>query len=276
MKVSIFTRLSPLVHGISFNDMDELKRYLDEKVEEFNQPIFIEKDPISVPHHFSKKQDIEIAGFFAALLAWGNRTSILNSCGKLMEMMDEAPYDFIVNFEEQDLKVTKGFVHRTFNSTDLIYLFHFLQQHYKENESLESAFAQFMNKESTDIEPALKGFHDYCFSMEYVSERTRKHIATPSKNSACKRLNMYLRWMVREDNKGVDFGLWKAIRANQLICPLDVHSSRFARKFHLLNRKQNDWKAALELTENLRQLDAEDPVRYDFALFGLGVMKETF
>jgi len=252
-----------------------LKTFLDEKVALYNSPRFIEKDPISIPHRFTKKQDIEIAGFFAAILAWGNRTSIINSCGKLMNAMHHSPHDFILHFEEKDLIPLQSFVHRTFNATDLFYLLHFLQMHYRRNESLESAFAQFINKESTNVEAALIGFHNYCFSFEYAPERIKKHIATPLRKSACKKLNMYLRWMVRKDDKGVDFGIWENISPAQLICPLDVHSSKFARKFHLLERKQNDWKAALELTGNLRQLSMEDPVQYDFALFGLGVMINT-
>lgn len=252
--------------------MKELKAFLDEKVALFNAPLFIPKDPISIPHRFTKKQDIEIAGFFAAILAWGNRTSILNSCDKLLNAMDNEPYHFILHFQEKDLIPLQSFVHRTFNATDLFYLLHFLQNHYRENESLETAFAQFISEDSQNIEQALIGFHNYCFSFEYAPERTKKHIATPLRKSACKRLNMFLRWMVRKDNKGVDFGIWNNINPAQLICPLDVHSSRYARKFHLLERKQNDWNAALELTENLRLLDINDPVQYDFALFGLGVM----
>jgi len=252
-------------------DLQAVKRFMDEKAALFNRPGFIEKDPIAIPHSFHKKQDIEIAGFFAALLAWGNRTAIINSCNRLMKAMDQAPYDFVRNFKEADLKPLQSFVHRTFNATDLFYLLHFLQAHYQRHESLEPAFAQFIHKKSTSVEAALVGFHEYCFAMEHVSLRTKKHIATPARKSACKRLNMYLRWMVRKDNTGVDFGLWNTISAGQLVCPLDVHVSRVARKFQLLKRPQNDWKAALELTDNLKALDPEDPVKYDFALFGLGV-----
>lgn len=251
--------------------MKDLKAFLEEQVALYNTPSFIEKDPVSIPHQFIKKQDIEIAGFFAAILAWGNRTAILNSCEKLFRAMGKSPHDFVLHFREKDLIPLQTFVHRTFNPTDLFYLLHFLQAHYRLNESLEEAFAQFIHKESPTIKEALMGFHTYCFSFEFAPERTKKHIATPARNSACKRLNMFLRWMVRKDNKGVDFGIWNAISPHQLICPLDVHSSRIARKLQILDRKQNDWKAAMELTDNLRTFDAADPSRYDFALFGMGV-----
>jgi len=243
---------------------------------EFNRPDFIEKDPVSIPHCFTLKQDIEIAGFFAAILAWGNRTAIINSCHRLVEAMDGAPYDFILNHGPADLKPLESFVHRTFNATDLFYLLHFLQGHYRQYESLEPAFAQFIHRKSTSVEAALAGFHNYCFTSEYAPVRTRKHIATPLRGSACKRLSMYLRWMVRKDQAGVDFGVWDSISPAQLICPLDVHVSRVARSLHLLQRKQNDWKAALELTENLKNFDAEDPVKYDFALFGLGMSAQKY
>ncbi len=257
-----------------------LKRLLDQKVALYNQPSFIEKDPVSVPHRFTKLQDIEISGFFAALLAWGNRTSIINSCTRLLQAMDQAPYDFVRNFRDTDLKPLLHFVHRTFNATDLFYLLHFLQFHYSKHESLETAFAQFINRESTDITQALTGFHQYVFSLPQAPARTRKHIATPARKSACKRLNMYLRWMVRDDggkgNAGslVDFGLWKNISPAQLICPLDVHVARVARRLNLLERKQDDWHAAVELTGKLKVLSPADPVQYDFALFGLGVIEK--
>lgn len=255
-----------------------LKQFLDQKVKEYNRPAFIEKDPVSIPHRFRQRQDIEIAGFFAALLAWGNRTAIINSCNRLLAAMDMAPYDFVRRHRDSDLKPLLTFVHRTFNATDLFWLLHFLQDHYRRHDSLETAFAQFMHPESTDIGPALTGFHHYVFSLPDAPERTRKHIASPQRNSACKRLNMYLRWMVRNDNRGglapeVDFGLWKTISPSQLICPLDVHVGDVARRTGLLTRPQNDWKAAQELTANLRLLDAADPVKYDYALFALGVME---
>lgn len=257
-----------------------LKKLLDQKVAIYNHPSFIDKDPISVPHRFTRMQDIEISGFFAAILAWGNRTAIINSCTRLLQAMDNAPYDFIRHFKDTDLKPLLHFVHRTFNATDLFYLLHFLQFHYSKSASLESAFAQFINRESTDIAQALTGFHNYVFSLPQAPQRTRKHIATPARKSACKRLNMYLRWMVRNDGKTgpvaplVDFGIWKNITPAQLVCPLDVHVARVARRLNLLTRKQDDWHAALELTHKLKALSPEDPVQYDFALFGLGVIEK--
>ena len=250
-----------------------LKKFLDEKVSYYNQPSFIEKDPISIPHRFSKLQDIEIAGFFAALFAWGNRTSIINSCTRLLHAMDNEPYDFIINHKDTDLKPLLSFVHRTFNATDLFWLLRFLQGHYTSYTTLELAFSQFINPESTDISEALIGFYNYVFDDPEAPQRTRKHISTPMKNSACKRMNMFLRWMVRNDGK-VDFGIWKSIKPSQLVCPLDVHVASVARRVKLLERPQNDWKAALELTQSLKQLDKIDPVKYDFALFSLGVLEK--
>lgn len=254
-----------------------LRKLMDQKVIQYNQPSFIEKDPVSVPHRFSRMQDIEISGFFAALFAWGNRTSIINSCNRLLLAMDQAPYDFVQHHQPTDLKPLLTFVHRTFNATDLFWLLHFLQQHYRSYDTLETAFSQFINPLSTTIAPALTGFHDYVFADPDAPERTRKHVSTPAKNSACKRLNMYLRWMVRRDpdvaTPHVDFGIWQKIKPSQLVCPLDVHVGNVARRVHLLSRTQNDWKAALELTENLRKLDPADPVKYDYALFGMGVME---
>jgi len=254
-----------------------LKDFLDRKVDEYNQPFFIQDDPISIPHRFTKKQDIEIAGFFAAVLAWGNRKSIINSCDRLVAGMGNAPYDFIMNFEEKDLIPFVDFVHRTFNATDLFYFFNVLKYHYRflGNESFETAFTKWMQPGDRSIENALNGFYYYFFSTEIEDDypaRTMKHIAAPFKKSACKRLNMYLRWMVRRDNKGVDFGIWKNIFPSQLVCPIDLHVARVAKHFSLLHRKQTDWLAAMELTNYLRTLDEDDPVKYDFALFGLGVI----
>jgi uncharacterized protein (TIGR02757 family) len=257
--------------------LSSIKKLLDQKVLEFNQPNFIEKDPVCIPHRFRKMQDIEIAGFFAALFAWGNRTSIINSCLRLLEGMDHAPFDFIKHHTDADLKPLITFVHRTFNATDLYWLIHFLKMHYQQHESLETAFSQFLNPDSEDITAALIGFHHYVFALPDAPERSRKHIGTPLKNSACKRLNMFLRWMVRDDHltlkAPVDFGIWKQIKPSMLICPLDVHVGNVARRLHLLERPQNDWKAALELTAQLRKFDKEDPVKYDYALFGLGVLE---
>lgn len=252
------------------SDQERLKDLLDRKVLQFEQAGFIPLDPVTIPHRFSLQQDIEIAAFFAALLAWGKRNLIINSCTRLLTLMDQSPYDFIINHREKDLKPLTNFVHRTFNGTDLLYLIAFLKQHYEQFSTLETAFSQFLQPESTSIAPALIGFHDYVFSLPEPSLRTRKHIASPIRNSACKRLNMFLRWMVRTGS-AVDFGLWRNISPALLCCPLDVHVGRTARKLGLLTRIQDDWKAVMELTGNLRQLDRNDPVQYDFALFGMGI-----
>jgi uncharacterized protein (TIGR02757 family) len=256
-------------------EKNEIKDFFDRKTEEYNQPFFIKDDPISIPHRFTQEQDIEIAGFFAAILAWGNRTSIINSCNRLMDLMGQAPHQFITEFQEKDLASFSGFVHRTFNDTDLMYTLKFLQYHYRENESLQSAFTRWMKKKDKDIENALNGFYQYFFSIdEDYPKRTQKHIAAPFKKSACKRLNMFLRWMARKDDKGVDFGIWKKISPSQLVCPIDIHVARVAKRFHLITRNQTDWQTAIELTSNLKKLDPADPVKYDFALFGLGVMEK--
>jgi uncharacterized protein (TIGR02757 family) len=253
---------------------NNLTDFFNAKVAQYNQPAFIKDDPICVPHRFTKLQDIEIAGFFAAIFAWGIRTTIINKTNKLLQLMDDAPHDFIVNHQPQDLKKLLAFKHRTFNTTDLLYFIHFLQYHYHQYASLETAFTKCLSTTDTTIEQGLIGFHQYFFSLEDFPPRTKKHIATPYKQSSCKRLNMYLRWMVRSDNAGVDFGVWKSIKPSQLICPIDLHVARVAKRFQLLDRQLVDWQAALELTSYLRTLDAEDPVKYDFALFGLGVMEK--
>lgn len=214
-------------------------------------------------------------GFWVAMLAWGQRKTIINSAKKLVDLMDGAPYDFVINHKETDRKRFLDFKHRTFQPLDALYFLEFLQQYYKKNNSLETAFSQHLSPDSTTVEQALTGFHELFFSLPDAPRRTQKHIATPSRKSSCKRLNMFLRWMVRKDNFGVDFGLWENISPSQLLIPLDVHVERVARRFGLLQRKQTDWLAVLELTENLRQFDPIDPVRYDFALFGLGVLENT-
>lgn len=249
---------------------NNLKEFLDKKVDEYNQPSFINDDPISVPHLFSKKQDIEIAGFFAAVFAWGNRATIINKAKELMSLMDNAPYDFCRNYSDDDLKKLLDFKHRTFNATDLLYFIEFFNHHYSKHQSLEIAFTRHGEK----VEQILSGFYHYFFSLEDVPSRTKKHIATPERKSTCKRLNMFLRWMIRQDNRGVDFGIWKKISPSQLICPVDLHVARVARRFNLLERKQTDWRAALELTEHLRKFDKQDPVKYDFALFALGIIEK--
>jgi len=246
-----------------------LREFLDNKVKEYNRPEFIEDDPISVPHLFSKKPDIEIAGFFASIFAWGNRTTIINKSKELLENMENAPYDFIKTHTPKDLQKLKGFKHRTFNEDDLFYFIESLHQHYVKYDSLETAF--FPNRDH-NAEQGLIHFKNYFFSSDHL-KRTEKHISSPLQKSTCKRLNMFLRWMVRNDDNGVDFGLWKNISPSQLICPIDVHVARVAKKLGLLKRKQVDWLAATELTDALRQLDKDDPVKYDFALFNLGVIE---
>ncbi|TAF66162.1 MAG: TIGR02757 family protein [Cytophagales bacterium] len=248
-----------------------INELLDEYVEKFNQPQFIAADPISIPHQYSQLQDIEIAALFAAVLAWGKRSLIIKKCQELMQLMDNSPYDFIRNHQDQDLKSLLHFKHRTFNTTDLLYFIHFLRHHYQQHHSLETAFLQHHSASALHVGKALEGFFSYFFSLPEAPTRTQKHISTPAKKSACKRINMFLRWMVRKDDKGVDFGIWKNIAPHQLICPLDIHVERVAKKLNLLTRKNPDWQAALALTEKLRLLSPEDPVRYDFALFGLGI-----
>ncbi len=255
--------------------MDEkLKDFLNTKVREYNRPFFIENDPVSVPHWFSKKADKEIAGFFAASFAWGNRATIINKCRELMQLMDNAPHEFCVNHTDNDLKRLLSFKHRTFNTTDLLYFVSFFKEHYSQNPSLETAFTKWMQKEDENVENALNGFYRYFFSLPHVPPRTLKHIASPQKKSACKRINMFLRWMVRKDNNGVDFGIWKNIDASQLVIPLDLHVARVARHFNLLERNSTDWLAAVELTSTMKTLDPADPAKYDFALFGLGVLEK--
>ncbi|GAB3974182.1 TIGR02757 family protein [Spirosoma terrae] len=250
----------------------ELSDLLNQKADQYNRPSFIERDPISIPHRFTVKQDIEIMGFWSAVLAWGQRPVILKKAAELVTLMDGAPYDFIRNHDESDLKRFLNFKHRTFNATDALYFLHFFRQYYLNNESLEDAF---LMDSGLTVEKNLIAFHDqFCGLTDFFPERTRKHIATPARNSSCKRLLMFLRWMVRRDNRGVDFGIWTRLQPDQLVMPIDVHVNRVARKLGLLTRPQTDWKAALELTETLRQFDANDPVRYDFALFGLGVEGE--
>lgn len=251
-------------------DKKALKKFLDTKVDQYNQPSFIKDDPICIPHNFSKNPDIEIAGFFAAIFSWGNRTTIIQKSKELMQLMDMQPHQFCLNHDKTGLKRLIPFKHRTFNATDLLYFVEFLKQHYTKHDSLEIAFTM----HGTSVEEMLSGFHHYFFSLEDVPARTKKHISSPEKNSTCKRLNMFLRWMVRKDNKGVDFGIWKNISQAQLICPVDLHVARVARQLKLVTRKQTDWQAALELTTNLRAFDNNDPVKYDFALFALGVTEK--
>lgn len=246
-----------------------IKEQLDELVERFNRPDFIPNDPVSIPHMFSKRQDIEIAALFAAVLGWGQRITIINKCKLLMQLMDGTPHDFVLHHRSRDLKKLESFKHRTFNGTDLLYFVSFLRHHYQRHASLEELFVA--GQPADTVESGLIQFHHTFFSLPDHPGRTRKHISTPERNSACKRLNMFLRWMVRKDNRGVDFGLWTKLKPRQLVCPCDVHVEKMARKFKLIKRRQVDWATALELTEKLKGFDPDDPVKYDFALFGLGV-----
>jgi len=252
----------------------ELKDFLDSKVEEYNQVEFIRNDPVCVPHNFHDPRDIEISGLWTSVLAWGLRKTIIRNCTLLFELMDNAPYDFVVNHQDNDLKKLLNFKHRTFNTTDTLYFVSFFNHFYKNHHSLEEAFSLGMSPADPTMEKGLRCFHDLFFDLDHAPPRTRKHISTPARNSACKRLNMFLRWMVRQDNSGVDFGIWTTLKPSQLVCPLDVHVDRVARHLGLIKRKQSDWQTALELTDNLRTLDPEDPVKYDYALFGLGVMEK--
>lgn len=248
----------------------ELKEFLDAKVSQYNTPDFIASDPISIPHQFHIKEDIEIAGFLAATIAWGNRKMIIKNANRMMTLMGNSPYDFVMNHKDSDLDNFDGFVHRTFNAGDFKYFIMALQHIYTNHGGLEQVFNT--HTESTTLQPAIHQLKKIFFEIPHLP-RTTKHIGDPLKGSAAKRINMYLRWMVRKDSTGVDFGIWKSLSPSQLSCPLDVHSGNVARKLGLLNRKQNDAKALIELDTNLRRLDPIDPVKYDFALFGLGVFE---
>lgn len=247
---------------------DELKDFLDQKVIQYNNPDFIEADPISVPHRYTLKEDIEIAGFLAATIAWGNRKMITQNGHRIMDLLGNSPHDFIMNHKASHLARLDGFVHRTFNADDLKYFITALKHIYKNHGGLENLFNQHASANS--LQPAIHHLSKIFFEIPHPT-RTTKHISDPEKGSAAKKINMYLRWMIRNDNRGVDFGIWKALQPSQLSCPLDVHSGNVARKLGLLERKQNDSRAVEELDSNLRLLDPEDPVKYDFALFGLGV-----
>lgn len=251
-------------------NQNELKDFLDEKVELYNKPDFIESDPIQIPHLFSNKEDVEIAGFLSATIAWGNRKMIINNSKKMMNLMGNTPYDFVMTHKEHQLERLENFVHRTFNGHDFISFIKSLQNIYTNHDGLESVFQKNISQNSTQM--SIHEFKKIFFEITHLT-RTQKHISDPSNNSAAKRINMYLRWMCRQDNKGVDLGIWKNISPAALSCPLDVHSGNVARKLGLLNRKQNDAKALAELDLSLRKMDAEDPVKYDFALFGLGVFE---
>lgn len=257
-------------------NFEQLKDFLDSKYEKFNNPDFIPHDPICIPHQFSKKQDIEIMGFWAAILAWGQRKTIISKCNELIHLMDGSPHEFVLHHSEDELKPFLKFKHRTFNDLDTLYFLSFFKHFYQKHDSLEEAFLVLDSKEKTNTEAHLTQFHEQFFSLPDAPDRTRKHVSTPERKSACKRINMFLRWMVRKDDKGVDFGIWNKISPSQLVCPCDVHVDRVARSFGLITRAQTDWQTAIELTENLKQFDQNDPVKYDFALFGIGIENKLF
>ena len=249
----------------------ELKEFLDAKVLQYENPKFLDSDPIQIPHRFTKKEDIEISAFLTATIAWGNRKSIITNANRMMELMDSSPYDFIMQHKEKDIDQLQSFVHRTFNGQDLSYFVLSLRNIYRKNGGLEEVFAR--NLDKIGLQESISNFKKVFFELPHP-HRTTKHVSDPLKGSAAKRINMFLRWMVRPDTKQVDFGLWKSIHPSQLSCPLDVHSGNVARKIKLLKRKPNDAKALAELDKSLRRLDPNDPVKYDFALFGLGVFEK--
>lgn len=249
----------------------ELKEFLNQKAVQYEHPKFLEDDPLQIPHRFSKKEDIELSGFLTATIAWGNRKSIINNASKLMELLDNSPHDFIVNHQDLDLDNVSNFVHRTFNGSDLKFFIKSLKNIYLNHGGLETVFTKHQEKQS--LQAAISNYKSLFFEIEHLP-RTQKHVSDPLKGSAAKRINMFLRWMVRSADKGVDFGIWKNISPAKLSCPLDVHSGNVGRKLKLLKRKQNDAKALAELDINLRKLDPNDPVKFDFALFGLGVFEK--
>lgn len=249
----------------------DLKIFLDEKVALYNNPKFIASDPIQIPHLFSKKEDIEIIAFLTAIISWGNRTMIIRNANKMVELLENSPHDFIMNHKEKDLKTFENFVHRTFNFIDFQQFIKSLQHIYTFHNGLEQVLS--IKDNTNNYQTAIHNFKQIFFEIKH-QPRTLKHISDPLKNSAAKRINMFLRWMVRNDKAGVDFGIWQTHNPAHLSCPLDVHSGNVARKLKLLTRKQNDWKAVAELDKKLRKLDIKDPVKYDFALFGLGVFEK--
>ena len=248
----------------------EIKEFLDEKVDYYNRISFIDSDPVQIPHKYTKKGDIEIAGFLAATIAWGNRKMILRNANRMMELLDDSPYDYILNAGDEEFDVMESFVHRTFNSIDLVYFLKALRNIYRNRGGLEAIFSQYMTRNS--MQPAIHEFHKIFFELPH-EKRTERHVSDPFKGSAAKKINMFLRWMVRKDNRGVDFGIWNTVSPAVLSCPLDVHSGNVARTLGLLTRKQNDARAVAELDAVLRSFDNMDPVKYDFALFGLGIFE---
>ena len=274
-------QLAPILHaeetvvpkrkaGLSFT---ELRDFLDAKVLEYNRPSFIENDPVGIPHLFTKKEDIEIAGYFAATIAWGQRPVIIRNANRWMQFMEMEPHQFVLNASASEIKKLNGFVHRTFNGTDAVFFIQAMRHIYKKHGGPENVFAAGLKTDSgLQIKNAILNFRNVFLSIQHET-RSEKHIANPASGSNAKRINMFLRWMVRNDKAGVDFGIWKSISPSLLCCPLDVHVGNVARSLGLLTRSQDDWKSVEELTENLRQLDPNDPVKYDFALFGLGIFE---
>lgn len=254
------------------NHFEDVKELLDEKYFQFNNTSFIETDPISIPHQFSKKEDIEIAGLLVATIAWGQRTSIINNGNKLMRLMNNEPYEFIMNFSKKDAVRFENFVHRTFNSVDCVFFLNSLKNIYAKHGGLEAAFSSNFSIKETDVKTAITNFRELFLCTPHLS-RSDKHVSNPSAKSSAKRLCMYLRWMVRKDKHGVDFGIWKSIHSSQLCLPLDLHTGNVSRKLGLLTRTQNDWQAVEEITEVLRRFDKKDPIKYDFSLFGLGAFE---
>jgi uncharacterized protein (TIGR02757 family) len=252
---------------------ENLRQWLETHADRHNRTAFIEGDPISVPHRFVRLQDIEIAGLFTAIMAWGQRPTIIRKANALMDLMDAAPYAFVREHRPRDLKRFQDFCHRTLQPDDVLFLIHVLRDFYRRHDSLEEAFLAGIGPEDQTTEGGLNAFYHMIFDRPDAMDRTRKHIPAPLRKSSCKRINMYLRWMVRRDDRGVDFGRWRNIRMDQLVVPLDVHVSRVARELGLLQRKQDDWRAAVELTDALKRYDPADPVRFDFALFGAGVSR---
>ena len=252
-------------------DIDTMRAFLDEKARQYNTPDFIELDPIQIPHRFTEKEDIEISAFLTAIISWGNRKSIISSANLMMRLMGNAPFEFVRNHNESHLRKMDGFAHRTFNATDLQVFIRSLHRIYAEKGGLEELFTQYQAGNS--LQPAIHHFKKEFFVASHPL-RTRKHLPDPFAGSAAKRMNMYLRWMIRNDGNGVDFGIWKNISPSILSCPLDVHTGTIGRKLGLLTRSQNDAKAVNELDVALRTLDARDPVKYDFALFGLGAYEK--
>ena len=251
--------------------IENLKEFLDEKVEEYNRPRFVESDPIQIAKQFSGKENMEIAGFLTATISWGNRAAIIKNAMRLMQLLDDQPHDFVLNASSDDLRSLKKFVHRTFNGDDLVYFIQSLQHIYRHHQGLQAVFEKGYGHDNS-VFGALAYFFDVFF--EWPGERTRKHVSNVKKGASAKRLNMYLRWMCRNDKSGVDFGLWKGIPASALMLPLDVHTGNVGRKLGLLQRRSNDWRAVEEITAALRNFDPDDPIKYDFALFGLGVFEK--